>query len=55
MRAIRPKPDDAIAWFLLSLACHTLGQRAEGIKVYERLKTLDPKLADEFFKEDVLP
>ncbi len=53
--AIRLKPDDEAAWFDLGLAYHALGQQSEVIKVYEKLKTLDPKLADEFFKLAVLP
>src|SRR5579875_3914858 len=53
--AIRLKPDDEAAWFLLGLAYHALGQQSEVLKVYEKLKTLDPKQADEFFKDAVLP
>src|SRR5579883_1648850 len=52
--AIRLKPDDEAAWFDLGLAYHALGQQSEVLKVYEKLKTLDPKLADEFFKLAVL-
>jgi len=53
--AIRLKPDDAKAWFAMGAAFKLDGQQAEVIKVYERLKTLDPKLAEQFFKETVLP
>ncbi|MGH9396305.1 MAG: trypsin-like peptidase domain-containing protein [Terriglobia bacterium] len=53
--AIRLKPDDARAWVDLGSAYRKLDQQSEVTKVYEKLKTLDPKLADKFFKEDVLP
>jgi tetratricopeptide (TPR) repeat protein len=52
---VRLRPDDTKAWYLLGLVYRGLGQQSEVIKVYERLKTLDPKLAEKFFKAAVLP
>ncbi|MGH9440374.1 MAG: trypsin-like peptidase domain-containing protein, partial [Terriglobia bacterium] len=54
-QAIRLEPEDATAWLVLGFAYSHLGQQSEVIKVYEKLKALDPKMADEFFKEAVLP
>ena len=53
--AIRLKPDSGEDWYGLGWVYNQEGQRSEVMKVYERLKTLDPKLADEFFKAAVLP
>ncbi len=53
--ATRLKPDSKDAWYIMGLAYHGLGQQSEVIKVYEKLKTLDSKLAEKFFKEVVLP
>lgn len=53
--AIRLKPDNPTAWYSLGLAYHGLGQRPEVIKVYEKLKILDPDMAEEFFMVAVLP
>ena len=52
---IRLKPNDAMTWYFLGLTYNMEGQQSEVIKVYEKLKTLDPKLADKFFKAAVLP
>jgi len=53
--AIRLKPDDADLWFDLGWAYKQQGQSSEVIRIYERLKPLDPKLAEVFFQEVVLP
>ncbi len=53
--AVALEPDFARAWYHLGLDAKAEGDQAEVIKVYEKLKTLDPKRADEFFKEEVLP
>ncbi len=54
-QAVKLKPGDAFAWYSLGLAYKADGQHSEVIKAYERLKTLDSKLADKFFREEVLP
>jgi tetratricopeptide (TPR) repeat protein len=51
--AIRLKPDDALAWANLGNSYKHNGQRSDVIKVYEKLKTLDPKMAEEFFQRVV--
>ncbi len=53
--AIRLKPDLAEAWVGLGWVYKQQGQRSEVMKVYERLKTIDPKVADLFFQKVVLP
>jgi len=53
--AIRLEPRNVGAWFNLGSGYNRHGQRSEVMKVYERLKTLDPKLADRFFQMVVLP
>lgn len=53
--AVRLKPDDALAWNSLGLIFKFEGRQSEVFKVYEKLKTLDPKLAEKFFQEAVLP
>jgi tetratricopeptide (TPR) repeat protein len=53
--AIRLKPDYTNAWYNLGIYYKAKGQRSEVIKVYEKLKTLDPKSAEEFFQKVVLP
>jgi Flp pilus assembly protein TadD len=52
--ALRLKPDDAGAWFVLGSTYNQQHQRAEIGSIYDKLKSLDPKLADEFFKAVVL-
>jgi glutathionyl-hydroquinone reductase len=49
------KPHFAQAWYNLGWADKQQSQRSEVIKVYEKLKTLHPKMADEFFKAAPLP
>lgn len=53
--AVRLKPDDASAWDSLGFDFKAEGQQSEVIKVYEKLKTLDPKVAEKFFRKAVLP
>jgi S1-C subfamily serine protease len=53
--AVRIRPDDARAWYNLGLTYRAVGQQSEVIKVYKKLKVLDPKTADEFFKKAVVP
>lgn len=55
LQALRLKPDDATAWFALGSAFRFEGQQGEVVKVYQKLKSLDPAAADKFFKQDVLP
>ena len=54
-RPFRLKPDDAGTWLALGLAFKRSGQQSQAIRVYQKLKNLDPELADKFFKEAVLP
>jgi len=53
--AVRLKPDDARAWYDMGLALKGEGRQSDVIRVYEKLKALDAKLADQFFREAVLP
>lgn len=53
--AVRLKPDDALAWEGLGFAFKAKGEQSEVVKVYQKLKTLDPKRADQFFRAFVLP
>jgi len=53
--AIRLKPDDALAWDNLGVAYALQGNRSKVMEVYQRLKALDPKLAEEFFRNVVRP
>ncbi len=53
--AIRLKPDDARPWLELGLAFKGEGRQSDVVRVYEKLKVLDPKLADKFFRAEVLP
>lgn len=53
--AARLKPRDVDAWFRPGILCPVPGHQSEVIEVYEKLKTLDPKLADKFFREEALP
>ncbi len=54
-RAVSLMPSDASAWFDLGISYRALGQQTGVIKVYEELKTLNPKMAEDFFKAAVLP
>jgi tetratricopeptide (TPR) repeat protein len=47
-QAVHLRPDDAYFWYDLGLAYGALGQQSEVLKVYTKLKTLDPKMAREF-------
>jgi tetratricopeptide (TPR) repeat protein len=51
--AVRLKPDSAEDWYALGWAYNLQGQRSEVTRVYERLKTLDTKLAEKFFQDVV--
>ena len=51
--AIQLKPDDAFAWYYLGFAYKGKGQQSEVARVYEKLKTLDPKLAEELLRKSV--
>lgn len=53
--AIRIRPDFGTAWFNLGLAYSAQGKRTKVMEVHEQLKKLDPDLADQFFREVVLP
>jgi tetratricopeptide (TPR) repeat protein len=53
--AIRLKPSFASAWYLLGLALKAKGEQTEVIKVYEKLKALDPELAGKFSQKVALP
>lgn len=53
--AISLNSADGNAWMVLGIAYYNLGQQAEVIRVYEKLKTFDPKLAEKFFETWVLP
>jgi tetratricopeptide (TPR) repeat protein len=48
--AIRIKPDYGEAHFNLAVAYVALSDRKGALDEYNNLKTLDPRLADEFFK-----
>ena len=51
--AVRLDPSTR-AWFPLGEACAAQNNRQKLVEVYERLKTLRPDLADEFFQKFVL-
>ena len=53
--AIKLKPDDGRGWYLLGFCLKVEGRQSEVIEVYKKLKTLDPNLAEKFFKEALLP
>ena len=52
--AVRLEPSTG-PWFLLGEAYAAQNNRKQLIEVYERLKTLQPDLADRFFRKFVLP
>jgi tetratricopeptide (TPR) repeat protein len=54
-QALRIKPDFVLTWRLLGIGYKFDGQNGRVMEVYRRLKALDPKAADEFFNEVVLP
>ena len=49
--AVRIKPDYSEAHFNLALAYVALKDKKGALDQYNRLKKLDPKLADEFFQK----
>jgi tetratricopeptide (TPR) repeat protein len=49
--AIRLKPDYASAWCNLGIVYSFQGDRSRVMAVYERLKTLDQNLAEDFFRK----
>jgi tetratricopeptide (TPR) repeat protein len=51
--AIRLKPDYVDAWYDLGYCYAAQGDRSNVMKVYKKLKTLDPKGADDFFRDAV--
>lgn len=52
---LRINPEHAAAWYNLGNAYAMSGQRGKVLEVYKRLKTLDPALAEQFFKGVVMP
>jgi len=53
--AVRLKPDYGTAWYSLGICYSAQGDRSKVIRVYEKLKALDRKLADDFFRKIVQP
>ena len=53
--AVRIKPDDVHAWYILGALYDVQGDHSRMMMVYEKLKTLDQDLADEYFRKMVLP
>jgi tetratricopeptide (TPR) repeat protein len=53
--AIRLKPDYASAWYNLGMVHSAEGNRSSVLEVYKKLRSLDPELANRFFREVVLP
>jgi tetratricopeptide (TPR) repeat protein len=53
--ALRNKPDYAEAWYALGVAHALRRDRQEVREIYEQLKTLDARMADEFFRKFLLP
>jgi tetratricopeptide (TPR) repeat protein len=54
-KAIEIDPSMDGAWFNLGVAYTAQGNRRKIIETYERMKTLRPERADEFFRKFVLP
>jgi len=50
-RALADRPDLALAHFNLALAYVALKDRKAALEEYNRLKKVDPKLADQFFQK----
>ena len=48
-RALQINPEDANAWYVLGATYWMAGQREQALTVYQRLKTLDPVLAQRLF------
>ena len=55
LEAVRLKPDYATAWYKLGIAYSIQGDRSRVMTVYEKLKTLDTNLADDFFRKTAPP
>lgn len=53
--AVKLQPNGSEAWQALGSVYSDMKDRTGVIKVYEKLKTLDPKAADEFFQQYVSP
>lgn len=51
--AVRLKPDDVMAWYNLGECYAVQGNRSKVMEVYKKLRTLDQKSADEFFRDNV--
>jgi tetratricopeptide (TPR) repeat protein len=49
--AIRLQPDFADAYYLLGLTYDIMGDKAEAMQVYQKLKTVDKKSAQELYNE----
>ena len=49
--AVKLKPDYSEAHYNLALSYVALGDRKNALDEYSKLKTLDPKLADDFFQK----
>lgn len=54
-QALRINADYPEAWHGLGITYALSGQRGKVTEVYKRLKTLDPALAERFFKEVIVP
>jgi tetratricopeptide (TPR) repeat protein len=55
LETVRLKPDYATAWYKLGIAYSIQGDRSRVMTVYEKLKTLDPNLADDFLRKTAQP
>jgi tetratricopeptide (TPR) repeat protein len=51
--AIKLKPDYGEAHFNLALTYVALGNRKAALDQYNKLKTVDPKLAEDFFQRHI--
>jgi tetratricopeptide (TPR) repeat protein len=52
-KAIHLKPDFSTAWYNIGLIHYGQGHHTEVMQVYEKLKTLDQAMAEEFFRKCV--
>lgn len=55
LEAVRLKPDYATAWYKLGIVYSIQGDRSRVMTVYEKLKTLDSNLADDFLRKTAQP
>jgi tetratricopeptide (TPR) repeat protein len=53
--AIRLSPQYGTAWYNLGLAYASQGKRTRVMQIYEKLKSVDQDMADEYFRDVVLP